>query len=181
MFIDMTAMSDVTVLLLTFFMLTSTFVKKEPVQVFTPASVSEIKIPETNILQILVDPHVFGFFAGNFTESGYGIGQVNDFTAGVNGRKHSREYAAFCYYAGDHDAGSVFCEFTYLRDGEGGVDAFCVYRVFFCVGQKLGHHFVEPGVCVYGGVDFVVFFPYAFRVFCGEVLGEDHLRKGAAV
>ena len=55
-FIDMTALSDVTVLLLTFFMLTSTFVKKEPVQVFTPASVSEIKIPETNILQILVDP-----------------------------------------------------------------------------------------------------------------------------
>ena len=55
-FIDMTAMSDVTVLLLTFFMLTSTFVKKEPVHVFTPASVSEIKIPETNILQILVDP-----------------------------------------------------------------------------------------------------------------------------
>ena len=55
-FIDMTAMSDVTVLLLTFFMLTSTFVKKEPVQVTTPASVSEIKIPETNVLQILVDP-----------------------------------------------------------------------------------------------------------------------------
>lgn len=55
-FIDMTAMSDVTVLLLTFFMLTSTFVKKEPVQVTTPASVSEIKIPETDILQILVEP-----------------------------------------------------------------------------------------------------------------------------
>jgi biopolymer transport protein ExbD len=54
--IDMTAMSDVTVLLLTFFMLTSTFIKKEPVQVQTPASVSEIKIPETNILQILIDP-----------------------------------------------------------------------------------------------------------------------------
>lgn len=52
----MTAMSDVTVLLLTFFMLTSTFVQKEPVQVATPASVSEIKIPEINILQILVDP-----------------------------------------------------------------------------------------------------------------------------
>ena len=33
MFIDMTAMSDVTVLLLTFFMLTANFVKKEPVQV----------------------------------------------------------------------------------------------------------------------------------------------------
>ena len=54
--IDMTAMSDVTVLLLTFFMLTSTFLQKEPVQVATPASVSEIKIPEINILQILVDP-----------------------------------------------------------------------------------------------------------------------------
>ena len=54
-FIDMTAMSDVTVLLLTFFMLTSTFIKKEPVQVSTPQSVSETKIPETNIMQILID------------------------------------------------------------------------------------------------------------------------------
>ena len=36
--IDMTAMSDVTVLLLTFFMLTSTFVQKEPVRVNTPDS-----------------------------------------------------------------------------------------------------------------------------------------------
>ena len=54
--IDMTAMSDVTVLLLTFFMLTSTFVKKEPVQVTTPGSVSVIKIPDTDIIQILIDP-----------------------------------------------------------------------------------------------------------------------------
>ena len=54
-FIDITAMSDVTVLLLTFFMLTSTFIQKEPIQVSTPASVMEIKIPETDILQILVD------------------------------------------------------------------------------------------------------------------------------
>ena len=53
--IDMTAMSDVTVLLLTFFMLTSTFVQKEPVQVSTPSSVSEIKIPEINVLQVLVE------------------------------------------------------------------------------------------------------------------------------
>ena len=52
----MTAMSDVTVLLLTFFMLTSTFIQKEPVTVTTPGSVSEIKIPESDILQILVDP-----------------------------------------------------------------------------------------------------------------------------
>ena len=55
-FIDMTAMSDVAVLLLTFFMLTSTFIQKEPVTVTTPGSVSEIKIPESDILQILVDP-----------------------------------------------------------------------------------------------------------------------------
>lgn len=55
-FIDMTAMSDVTVLLLIFFMMTSTFLKKEAVSVNTPASVSEIKIPETNILSVLVDP-----------------------------------------------------------------------------------------------------------------------------
>ncbi|MDR0843951.1 MAG: biopolymer transporter ExbD [Tannerella sp.] len=54
-FIDMTAMSDVTVLLLTFFMLTSTFISKEPIQVVTPHSVSEIKIPETNLMTILVD------------------------------------------------------------------------------------------------------------------------------
>ncbi len=55
-FIDMTAMSDVTVLLLTFFMLTSTFIKKEPVQVITPGSVSEKKIPETDVLTILIEP-----------------------------------------------------------------------------------------------------------------------------
>ena len=53
--IDMTAMSDVTVLLLTFFMVTSTFVKDEPVQVFTPASVSDIKVPSENVLTILID------------------------------------------------------------------------------------------------------------------------------
>jgi len=55
-FIDMTAMSDVTVLLLTFFMLTANFIPKEPVQVITPGSVSERKIPEANIMTILVDP-----------------------------------------------------------------------------------------------------------------------------
>lgn len=54
-FIDMTAMSDVTVLLLTFFMLTANFVPKEPVQVMTPASVSEVKIPEYDVMTILID------------------------------------------------------------------------------------------------------------------------------
>ncbi len=52
--IDMTPMSDVMVLLLTFFMLTSTFVKNEPVKVNQPSSVSEIKIPEKDVLNIIV-------------------------------------------------------------------------------------------------------------------------------
>ena len=52
--IDMTPMSDVMVLLLTFFMLTSTFVKNEPVKVTTPGSVSEIKVPEKDVLCIHV-------------------------------------------------------------------------------------------------------------------------------
>ena len=51
----MTPMSDVMVLLLTFFMMTSTFVKNEAVKVVTPGSVSEIKVPENNVLTLLVD------------------------------------------------------------------------------------------------------------------------------
>ena len=54
--IDMTAMSDVTVLLLTFFMLTSTFLQKEPVTVITPPSVSEEKVPDANLLSVLISP-----------------------------------------------------------------------------------------------------------------------------
>ena len=53
--VDMTAMCDVAFLLLTFFMLTSNFTKKEAAMVQTPASISEIKIAERNILLILVD------------------------------------------------------------------------------------------------------------------------------
>ena len=52
---DMTAMCDVAFLLLTFFMSTSSFVAQEPVAIATPSSISEIKIPETDILKILVD------------------------------------------------------------------------------------------------------------------------------
>lgn len=54
--IDMTPMSDVMVLLLTFFMLTSTFMSPEPVKVNTPSSVSEVKVPEKDVLNILVNP-----------------------------------------------------------------------------------------------------------------------------
>jgi biopolymer transport protein ExbD len=61
-FIDMTAMCDVAFLLLTFFMLTSNFTKKEATTVNTPASISEIKIPERNIMLVLVDAKGKVFF-----------------------------------------------------------------------------------------------------------------------
>ena len=66
--IDMTPMSDVMTLLLTFFMLTSTFVKNEPVKVNVPGSVSEIKVPENGVLTILVNPEKD--VAGNPTGEG---------------------------------------------------------------------------------------------------------------
>ena len=55
-FVDMTAMTDVAFLLLTFLLLTANFIKQEAVVVSAPSSVSEIKIPETNIFQIIIDP-----------------------------------------------------------------------------------------------------------------------------
>jgi len=58
----MTAMCDVAFLLLTFFMLTSNFTKKEATAVNAPSSISEIKIPERNILLILVDANGKLFF-----------------------------------------------------------------------------------------------------------------------
>ena len=54
--IDMTPMSDVMTLLLCFFMLTSTFLTPEPVKVNTPSSVSEVKVPENDVFNILVSP-----------------------------------------------------------------------------------------------------------------------------
>ena len=52
----MTPMSDVMVLLLTFFMMTSTFVKNEPVKVNTPQSAAKVKVPENNVLNITINP-----------------------------------------------------------------------------------------------------------------------------
>ena len=54
--IDMTPMSDVMTLLLCFFMLTSTFLTPEPIKVNTPSSVSKVKVPENDVLNILVSP-----------------------------------------------------------------------------------------------------------------------------
>ena len=77
--IDMTPMSDVMVLLLTFFMLTSTFVKNEPVKVNTPGSVSEIKVPEKDVLNILVDK------TGKIFMSMDNQGQMLDVLSGMTG------------------------------------------------------------------------------------------------
>jgi len=58
----MTAMCDVAFLLLTFFMLTSNFVAKEPIVVAVPSSISEIKIPERDIVTVLIDKEGKVFF-----------------------------------------------------------------------------------------------------------------------
>lgn len=60
--VDMTAMCDVAFLLLTFFILTSNMTQKEPIQVATPGSISEIKIPETNIMTVWISPDGKIFF-----------------------------------------------------------------------------------------------------------------------
>jgi biopolymer transport protein ExbD len=54
--IDMTPMSDVMVLLLTFFMLSSNFVKNEAVKVITPQSEVTAKVPTSDVLDITIDP-----------------------------------------------------------------------------------------------------------------------------
>lgn len=54
--IDMTPMSDVMVLLLTFFMLSANFVKNEVVKVQTPASQTMAKVPDKATLDIMIYP-----------------------------------------------------------------------------------------------------------------------------
>lgn len=61
--VDMTAMCDVAFLLLTFFMLATKFKPDEPVTVVTPNSISEIPLPDVDIMMITVDPKGRVFFS----------------------------------------------------------------------------------------------------------------------
>lgn len=60
--IDMTPMVDLAFLLVTFFMLTTKFAPEEPLAVDMPTSVSEIKLPETDILTISISKDGIVFF-----------------------------------------------------------------------------------------------------------------------
>lgn len=74
--VDMTAMTDVAFLLLTFFMLTAKAKPQESVIVDTPSSISETKLPEAGTLTILVskEGQVFLDMAGQHTR----LALIND-------------------------------------------------------------------------------------------------------
>lgn len=67
--LDMNPMTDLAFLLVTFFMLTTTFKAEEPVTINNPAATTEIKLPEQNILTITIanDGRVFFGLDGQFT------------------------------------------------------------------------------------------------------------------
>lgn len=54
--LDMTAMCDVAFLLLTFFIMTSTFRSEETVNINTPTSVSKLKVEESDIGTVSITP-----------------------------------------------------------------------------------------------------------------------------
>ena len=84
--VDMTAMTDVAFLLLTFFMLTAKMKPAETVVIDTPSSISETKLPDAGTLTISVDPEgkIFLDMAGNHTRLSL-IEDINSrFSLGLN-------------------------------------------------------------------------------------------------
>ena len=68
---DMTAMCDVAFLLLTFFIMTTQFKSQESVTVDTPSSISQIKVPESDLATISIDKNGKYYFGiTNFKERG---------------------------------------------------------------------------------------------------------------
>lgn len=85
-FIDMTAMCDVSFLLLTFFILTAKMRPAESVIVDTPSSISQTKLPDAGTLTVLVSKEgkIFVDMAGQHTRK-YLINQLNDqYQLGLN-------------------------------------------------------------------------------------------------
>lgn len=68
--VDMTAMTDVSFLLLTFFILTAQFAKPDVEKITTPSSISQTLLPDGGIIQVLSSPDGRFFFqpADNGTE-----------------------------------------------------------------------------------------------------------------
>jgi len=65
----MTPMVDLAFLLVTFFMLTTKFAPEETVVVDTPSSISEIKLPESNVITLTIDDKKRVFFGVDDTKT----------------------------------------------------------------------------------------------------------------
>ena len=60
--LDMTPMVDLAFLLVTFFMLTTKFAPEETVVVDAPSSISDLKLPENNVITLTIDKNKRVFF-----------------------------------------------------------------------------------------------------------------------
>lgn len=91
----MTAMCDVAFLLLTFFMLATKFKPDEPVTVVTPNSISDIPLPDVDIMMITIDPKGRLFFS--VSNQGVREGIINDVNDYKNLNLTTAEKNAFKY------------------------------------------------------------------------------------